>query len=172
MRELRLSQLSVGAVAAVVVVFVGLGLASAGVAAQSEQPAWADSMYENASQMVPAYNGQITDRDLGPASGQLKAERVNLVATDETTGETATVSFRLTDQLEIEDLSKGPRDDATIKMTTSRATVEQISASETPGNAFQAAIKSDRIKISGLTWSNTVKWAVINAVRGVLNVLG
>lgn len=129
-------------------------------------------MYGNASQMVPTYNDQITRQDLGVAAGQLKGETVNLVVTDRASGETAVVSFRMTRQLNIRDLSKGPRDDATLKMTASRATVERISNSQSPGAAFRTAVKNDDIKISGLTLVNKVKWTAINAARGVMGLFG
>ena len=151
---------------------VAVAFATGGAAAQSDQPAWADPMYQNASEMVPTYNDQVSEEDLGLAAGQLKGERINLVVTDNSRGETATVSFRMTEKLEIRELSKGDRDDATLRMTTSRSTVERISDSTSPGVSFRSAVMDEEIEISGLTTVNSVKWTAINTVRSVASLFG
>ncbi|MFB6183561.1 MAG: hypothetical protein ABEI96_03315 [Haloarculaceae archaeon] len=149
-----------------------VSVGTVGVAAQSDQPDWADSLYQNAQSMVSTYNEQVTADDLGQAAGQLKGEKIDLVVTDRQSGETATFSFRMTEDLKIVELSKGPRDDATLKMTTTRATVERINGANHPGVAFRNAVKSRDIEIHGVTLVNKVKWGVINAVGGALGLFG
>jgi hypothetical protein len=155
----------------VAVLVVG-SVATAGVAAQSDQPAWADDLYGDAEEMVGTYNEQVSASDLGVAAGQLKGERVNLVITDRSSGETATFSFRMNSELQITQLKQGARDDATLQMTTNRATVERINEANSPGAVFRNAIKSRDIKISGVSTINKVKWTVINGVGGALGLFG
>lgn len=149
-------------------VVLAVALAAGGAAAQSDRPGWASNLAENTSEMVSTYNDQVSEEDLGTAAKQLAGERVNLVVEDDATDETATVSFRMTKDLEIREFSPGPREDATLRMTASRATVERIVDADRPGVAFRSAIKSRDVRISGVGLVNQVKWTVINEVGGAL----
>lgn len=133
------------------------------VGAQSDQPEWADDMYAQLEGMVGTYNENIDASDLGVAGDQLKNEKVNLVVTD-TDGTEATASFRMDGDLQIQELKQGTRDDATMKMTTDRATLTGIVESNDPSAAFQNAITGGDITIDGLGTVNAVKWVVINTL--------
>lgn len=140
---------------------IGAGLA------QSDQPAWADEMFGNFEGFVSAYNENVDASDLGMAADQLKNERVNLIVTD-SDGTQATASFRMNGQLQIQELEQGTRDDATLKMTTDRATIERILESNNPATAFQNALADGDIRIGGIGLVNSVKWAVINILASFL----
>lgn len=147
-----------------------VSVASVGVGsalAQSDQPAWGDEMFEDFGGFVSAYNENVDASDLGIAAGQLKDERVNLIVTD-SDGTEATASFRMNGQLQIQDLEQGTRDDATLKMTTDRATIERILESNNPATTFQNALTGGDIRIDGLGLVNSVKWTVINILASFL----
>ncbi len=152
-------------IATVVVVSV----ASFGVApalAQSDQPAWADEMFGSFEGFVSTYNENVDASDLGIAADQLKNERVNLIVTD-ADGTQGTASFRMNAQLQIQELEQGTRDDATLKMTTDRATIDRILESNTPTTAFQNALMDGDIRIDGIGVINSLKWAVINVLASL-----
>lgn len=156
-------------VALLVVTLVSSAIAHPAMA-QSDQPDWADDLYEDAQSMVGTYNEQVTEADLGRAAGQLKGERINLVITDQSSGETATFSFRMDEQLRITELDDAPREDATLRMTTDRQTVDRINSAEQPGQEFRDAVRNRDIEITGVSMVNKVKWTVINSVGGALGV--
>jgi hypothetical protein len=153
-----------------VFVVLGLTLAATPALAQS-QPAWSNEMYEKMSPMVEKYNAKINADDLGIAAGQLKGEKVNLVVTD-TDGSQATASFRMDDGLKMRDLQQGERDDATLKMSTDRATMERIISANNPAVTFQNAVVSGDISIDGIGATNAVKWTAINVASGIARWLG
>jgi hypothetical protein len=158
-----------------IVVLVALTVIGAGslpAVAQSTQPGWADDLYQRTQGMVSTYNEQVTEDDLGFAAGQLTGERINLLITDETSGETATFSFRMDDQLRITQLAQGPREDATLRMTTTRATVDQIINAEQPAQVFRSAVRRGDITIRGVTVVNQIKWTAINTVGDALGLFG
>ncbi|MEA5407134.1 hypothetical protein VB773_05770 [Haloarculaceae archaeon H-GB2-1] len=143
---------------------------TAGVAAQTNQPGWADDLYTDAETMVSTYNEQVEGKDLGTAAGQLKGEKINLVISDGQTAEVATFSFRMDNELRITELKKGARDDATLEMATNRQTVQKINEANSPGFVFRNAIKSRDISINGVSTVNKIKWTVINGVGGALGL--
>ncbi len=152
-------------IATVVVVSV----ASFGVGpalAQSDQPGWADEMFGDFEGFVSTYNENVDASDLGIAADQLKNERVNLIVTDGD-GTQGTASFRMNAQLQIQELEQGTRDDATLQMTTDRATIDRILGSNNPTNAFQNALTDGDIRIDGIGLINSVKWAVINVLASL-----
>lgn len=152
-------------VALVVVVAAG-SIVSGAALAQSDQPDWANELYEEMGPMVDRYNENVDADDAGVAGDQLKDENVNLVVSD-ANGTDASVSFHMNDQLQIEELSQGTRDDATMRMSTDRATMDTIIASDTPSSAFQSAITSGDISIDGIGAVNAVKWAIINVLVSI-----
>ncbi len=142
------------------------GLA-APAAAQGDQPEWGDQMYTELEGMVGVYNENVNAEDLGVAASQVRNERVNLVVTD-SDGSQATASFRLDSELKIQELQQGTRDDATMKMSTDRQTVDRIVESNNPSRAFQNAIQNGDITIDGIGTINAVKWVVINNAANLI----
>jgi hypothetical protein len=134
--------------------------------AQTDQPDWAADMFDRMEPMVETYNENVNADDAGIAGDQLKNENVNLVVSDN--GTTAAVSFRLDGQLRMQNLSEGTRDDATMKMSTDRDTIERIIAATDPSTAFQSAVRDGDITIDGLGTVNAVKWVVLNTISGFL----
>jgi len=155
------------ALLALLVVTSGVGVAQSG----SGQPAWADQAFADYQGIVGAYNDAITSVDLGPAGGQLAGERVNLVVTD-TDDTTATMSFRMDDQLRMTELQQGERADATLRMSTDRETFENVLAADNPAVAFRSAFTNGDITFDGLGMTNAVKWVVINNGVNFARALG
>ena len=157
----------VATLVALFVVTSGVGVAQSG----PDQPAWADEAFADYQGMVAVYNESITSVELGPAGGQLSGERVNLVVTD-VEGATATIPFRMDDQLRMMDLQQGERPDATLRMSTDRGTFEDILAGDNPAVAFRTAVTNGHITFDGLGTTNAVKWVVINNVVNFARALG
>ncbi|MFC6975940.1 hypothetical protein ACFQL1_16580 [Halomicroarcula sp. GCM10025709] len=151
-------------------VFAGLLVVAGGTGttvAQSGQAEWAGDLYDEFDAMVPAYNDAVDPEDYGPLAGQLRGERVNMVVTDGD-GSQATASFRLDDELRIQDQRPEHRSDATLKLSTDRETMTDILDSETPATAFQTAVADGDISIDGVGPVNAVKWFLINVVADLL----
>lgn len=151
---------------AVAIVVASASMVVGPAVAQSDQPDWADELYSDLQPMVGVYNAEVDASDAGIAGDQLKGETVNLVVTA-ANGSQASASFRMDSELKIRDLAQGTRDDATMKMTTDRATMERIIESETPASSFQNALQNGDITIDGLGTVNAVKWVVINLLAGI-----
>ncbi|MGM0590484.1 MAG: hypothetical protein ACQETI_02450 [Halobacteriota archaeon] len=141
--------------------------ASAGVGvAQSGNPAWADDLYDQMSSMVEPYNDNVADANLGVAGDQLADRRVNVYITSG--DETAVFSFYMDADNRITDLQPEAHPDAQLKMTTSKATLESLAASDNPAADFRSAVANDDIVIAGEDGHivEQVKWTVINVVKG------
>jgi len=155
-------------VVGLVVVVAAMGAVATPAAAQSDQPDWAVELFEDMGPMVGTYNENVDASDFGFVAGQLQGENVNLVVDDPANGTEASVSFTLDNDLRIQELELGTRDDATIQMSTDKATMDRIIASGNPSTEFKNAVLNDDITISGIGTVSQVKWAVINIVGGVL----
>lgn len=149
-------------------VVAGIGAVATPAAAQSDQPDWAVEMYEDMGPMVETYNENVDADDFGVFAGQLQGERVNLVVDDPANDTEGSVSFRLDGDLRMQEVELGTRDDATIRMSTDKDTMDRVIASDAPETEFQNAVVDDEITISGIGTVNRVKWTVVNTVGGVL----
>ena len=155
----------------VVVLVLAVAVLSAPVTGQAAQPAWGGAMFADFEGMVGEYNAAIGETDLGFAGDTLANERVNLVVSD-TDGSVATFSFRLDGDLRMSEFAQGEREDATLRMSADRATVEGIVAAENPARAFTGAVADGDVALDGLGLGNAVKFAVINGVAGLARTLG
>ena len=150
------------------VVLATAGAVATPAAAQSDQPDWAVQMFEDMEPMVETYNDNVNPGDFGFLAGQLQGEKVNLVVDDPANGTEASVSFSMNDDLQMQELALGTRDDATIRMRTDKATMDRIIAANNPVSEFRLAVRDDDITISGIGTVSVVKWAVFNVVGDVL----
>jgi hypothetical protein len=155
-------------VVSLVLVVAAAGAVASPATAQSDQPDWAVQMFEDMGPMVETYNANVDASDFGIMAGQLQGENVNLVVDDPANGTEASVSFTLDTDLRMQELELGTRDDATIQMSTDKATMDRIIASSGPSTEFKNAVVDDDITISGIGTVSQVKWAVINIVGSVL----
>jgi hypothetical protein len=146
-----------------VLVVVGLlvGAATGGAVAQS---ASGDAdLYESLEEMVPVYNENADGVDLGPVS----IAGTNNIYIDD--GDSVvTYSLVIDGQNRITALNDSPSEDAKRKITTDRATVEELTTASNPALAFRDAVANDDIVITGEDGQTVekVKWAVINAFKG------
>ena len=120
-------------------------------------------LYESLEDMVPVYNENADSVDLGPVS---LAGTSNIYIEDGDS--TITYSLTMDDQNRITDLSDSVDDDAKRKITTDRATIEELTTANNPAVAFRNAVANDDIVITGESGQTVerVKWAVINAFKG------
>lgn len=160
----------IGIILAALVVSSGIALAQS-QSGSEDQPAWADEAFAKYEGTVSIYNDRITAVDLGIAGDQLANERVNLVVTD-TDGSTATISFRMDDQLRMTELEQGPRSDASIRLSADRVTFERILDADNPAVAFRTTVTNGGISIDGIGATSAVKWVVINTIADLARSLG
>lgn len=155
-------------VLSIALVVAAIGAVATPVAAQSDQPGWAVEMFEDMQPMVETYNANVDADDFGILAGQLRGENVNLVVDDPANGTEASLSFTLDNELRMQEVELGTRDDATIRMSTDKATMDRIIASDAPETEFQSAVVDDDITISGIGVVDSVKWMAVNIVADVL----
>jgi len=150
------------------VVLATAGAVATPAAAQSDQPDWAVQMFEDMGPMVETYNENVDPDDFGFLAGQLQGEKVILVVDDPANGTEATVSFGMNDDLQMQELALGTRDDATIRMETDKATMDRIIAANDPVSELRTAIENDEVTVLGIGWWPAAKWTVVNTVADVL----
>ncbi|MDR9430431.1 MAG: hypothetical protein RI568_06985 [Natronomonas sp.] len=155
-------------VLSIMLVVAAVGAVATPAAAQSDQPDWAVEMFEDMQPMVETYNENVNRDDFGFMATQLQDQDVNLVVDDPANGSEASVSFTLDDDLRMQEVELGPRDDATLRMDTDKATMDEIIASDSPEAEFRFAVVNDDITISGIGTFAMIKWVVIDVVAVVL----
>jgi uncharacterized Zn-binding protein involved in type VI secretion len=133
-------------------------------------PPWAAALYERLSSYVDAHNEDVADADLGAAAGQLRNETVNLYVSAD--GGEAAFSFRTDGKNRIEGFQRGHREEATVRMETTRATVERLTNADAPAQAFREAILDDDISIRGIGTLNELKWRVLNGIKHLAAFFG
>jgi len=144
-------------------VIVGLlvSAATGGTVAQSD--GGDADLYESLEDMVPLYNENADSVNLGPVS----IAGTNNIYIDD--GDSVvTYSLVINDQNRITALNDSPSEDAKRKITTDRATIEDLATASNPAAAFRTAVANDDIVITGEDGQTVerVKWAVINAFKG------
>lgn len=150
------------------VVLATVGAVATPAAAQSDQPDWAVDMFDRMGPMVEKYNENVNPDNFGFLDGQLQGEKVNLVVDDPANNTEASVSFKLDNDLKMQELSLGTREDATIRMNTDKATMDRIIESNNPSSEFENAMTNDEITISGIGTLAALKWTVFSIVGNVL----
>lgn len=153
---------------ALVAAGVDAGGESVGTPVAATDAAFGAAFYRSVSAVATSYNEEQPDIGLG--GGFATGNVVNLHVTN-ADGEEAVVSFRLTEDNRITDLRAAPRDDATIRMATDRATFDRIANARSPGEAFARALDSGDIRISGIGLASSLVWAVVNLLRDVQDLL-
>jgi hypothetical protein len=163
-----------------VAVLVTLSLAAAGatpVAAQNDQPAWADELFADLQDMQPRFNANITDAEMNFAErqvyNQITGNVVNVYFVD--TG--VVFSFYMRPDGTITDLRQSRRDDASLKMLMTRGTAETLVDLDNPVPQFVEHVQDGRrtggtvegIVINGEDGKliKQATWTVINTVKGL-----
>ena len=120
-------------------------------------------LYDSLEEMVPLYNDNADSVDLGPIS---LAGTSNIYIED---GESVvTYSIVMDTDNRITALNDAPSEVAKRKITTDRATIEDLATANNPAAAFRDAVANDDIVITGEDGQTVerIKWAVINAFKG------
>lgn len=123
------------------------------------------AFYLRIARFAAAYNQEHPDP--GTFGGVVTGNLINLhiVGAD---GEKAVVSFRLTEDNRIKDLRVGARSDARIRMEMDVETFNRLAAADRPGAAFDRALDSGEVRISGRGLFSGMAWRVLNLLRGLL----
>lgn len=152
---------------ALVAVSLLITAAAPAAVAQSDDQ-WKTDLYDDLSTSVGVFNANVDNVSLGTAGDQLAGKRVNLYVTD---GDDQMVaSFYMDGDNHITELQPEAHPDASLKMTTDRATVGAIVNSQNPAADFRQAVIDGRITINGEDghFVEQVKWAVINLLARFL----
>jgi len=133
----------------VLVVLVVLAVVlSGGVAAQSEgssPPEWADETFERLEEAVAEYNAR--GGDPGVLEGWLlRNARVNLHVSDDE-GTRAVYSLRFDDEARVTAIERGRLADPTLRVTTTKRTVDGIDTSDDVEAAVRRDVQSGRIRV-------------------------
>jgi hypothetical protein len=136
--------------AVAVLLSVALVTSLAAPAAAQSGPAWADSMYDDFTEMVPKYNENAESLDLGIGNSLLENQRVTVRVKDGS--ETAYYWFETDANKRITATGEGKHPDgATLVVKTSRATLTSVASADNPVAAFRDGVRSNDIKFSGKT---------------------
>lgn len=140
---------------------------SVGTAVETTGSSFDRQFYRQASVLATGYNDDPAD--LGFGGGFITGNLVNLRVSDGS--EETALSFRVTNDNQIEKLRAGERSDAKIQLLTDRETFETIATSDSPGAAFQRALKSGDIQIRGRGLFSSIVWTVLNGLNSLANLL-
>lgn len=121
--------------------------------------------YQRVARFASAYNQEQPER--GTVGGVVTGNVVNLHIVG-TGGEEAVVSFRLTADNRIEALRVGARADAKIRMEMDVETFDRLAAADRPGAAFNRALDTGEVRISGRGLFSGMAWRILNLLRGLL----
>jgi len=169
------------AVRVILAVLVALALvagATPATAQSADQPAWADDLFADLQEMQPRYNANVSDTDMNFAErqvyNQIKGNVVNVyfVNTD------VVFSFYMRPDGTITDFRQSRRDDASLKMSMTRGTAENLVDRDNPVPQFVEHVQNGRrtdgtvrgIVINGEDGKpiKQATWTVINTVKGLL----
>lgn len=111
----------------------------------AEQPEWSDSVFERLDDAVAEYNARDYDANFIERRLSRNA-RINLYVSDESDA-TAVYSLRLDHELKVTEVERGPLEDPTIRVETTKATVEDVSNADNSMKAVRGAIWDRQIRI-------------------------
>ncbi len=142
-------RITASGVLAVIVVFGAFVVAlSGGVAAQSDEPSspeWADETFERLEEAVAEYNAR--GGDPGVLEGWLlRNARVNLHVSDDEGGR-AVYSLRFDDEARVTAIERGRLEDPTLRVATTKRTVDGIDTSDDVEAAVRRSVQSGRIRV-------------------------
>ncbi|WP_396613920.1 hypothetical protein ACH9L7_18905 (plasmid) [Haloferax sp. S1W] len=127
------------------------------------------AFYRQLATVAETYNNNEAV-DLGVLGSHINGERINLHITT-ADGDTAVVSFRITEQSRVRDLRAGPHPDATLRVTTNESTARRLLNDDHPGAAVSQAVVDGGISIDGLGRYNAVKWLLLTTVLDVMRAI-
>jgi hypothetical protein len=159
---------------------VTLSLAAAGatpVAAQNDQPAWADELFTDLQDMQPRFNANITDAEMNFAERQVYNQITGNVVNVYFVNTDVVFSFYMRPDGTITDLRQSRRDDASLKMLLTRETAENLVDRDDPVPQFVEHVRNGQrtgdtvegIVINGEDGKpiKQATWTVINTVKGL-----
>jgi hypothetical protein len=129
---------------------ISLVVSLAAPATAQSNPPWAESMYDDFSDMVPKYNENADSLDLGLGNGLLENQRVTVRVTEGSA--TAFYWFTTDGGKRIVETGEGKHPEgATLVVKTSRQTLTSVASAENPVAAFREGVRDNEITFSGKT---------------------
>ena len=119
-------------------------------AAAQSNPPWADSMYDDFSEMIPKYNENADSLELGLGNSLLENQRVTVRVTEGSA--TAFYWFTTDGDKRIIQSGEGKHPDGrTLVVKTSRRTLTSVATADNPVATFRDGVRTNKIKFSGKT---------------------
>lgn len=144
------------------VVMAVLLVVAAGAGGQTDQPEWSEEIFSKFENIVAEYNdkrerGEI---NLGRAQKLLHDRTVNLHVSDKD-GSRAMYSFRMDKRGRMVDLKRETRADASLRMITTRQTINDIAEAGDRPAAFRSAVRQGDIRFEGIGFLNFIVIALV-----------
>lgn len=162
--------LSKSSVLPVLLVLLLLGATPA--TAQTGQPEWADEVFANFEEWVADYNEEVETEGVAlPGDFLLRGERVNFHV--EAGGAEAVYSFATDDDLRIVDLRAEPREDATMRVSTTRAFLVRLADDPDPTAALRDGVVNGEVSVQRVftLFGATVAVGVPEAAVGLVGLV-
>lgn len=136
-------------------------VATPAVAGGAAQPATADE--------TVGANAEVDPADAG--DDELAGETVNLHVSNGG-GSERVFSFDVTEDERIENLERGPREDATVEMHTDQSTFERIAHAPNPEQKFRTAIQQGNVEMRDASAPDDDELDVFDGVSELADALG
>ncbi|KAB1187890.1 MULTISPECIES: hypothetical protein [Haloferax] len=151
-------------------VFLAIALvtASAPVVAQESESPSDEEMLQLLEEGVALYNQNADQFDVSFARGLIAGKTVNVYIEDG--DETHVYSASVDDDMRIVDVAAEPNPDASMRISTDRATLEAIASSSNPLAEVEQAVRDDRIRVTGEDghFVDKAVWTIANLFKGLL----
>lgn len=141
------------------------------VAAQSDDPAWADDLFAQMQSMVDPYNEQAGSLDLPIGNSLLENARITAEISDDA-GNTAFYRIETNGQKEITSLERGEHPDPTLKIVTTLSAMEDVATAENPVGELASKIETGEVQLKGVGITNAVTTTIIDVLRFASGLFG
>ena len=163
--------------AVALLVTLSLAAGATPVAAQNDQPAWADELFTDLQDMQPRFNANITEAEMNFAERQVYNQITGNVVNVYFVNTDVVFSFYMRPDGTITDLRQSRRDDASLKLLLTRDTAETLVDLDDPVPQFVEHVRNGQrtgngvegIVINGEDGKpiKQATWTVINTVKGL-----
>lgn len=143
----------------------------AGSVAQSDDPAWADDLYQQLESMVDVYNDNVDSLDLPIGEGLLQSARVTVEISD-SEGNVVYYSFETDENKRITSISREAHENPTLRIITTRETMQEIATAQDPVAELGNEVMSGDVRLEGVTFANAVLTTALEVVRSVADLVG
>jgi hypothetical protein len=154
------------------VLLVAVLLGAGGGSGQAEQPEWGDDLLAELDGWADEYNVAAgTGKVEFPGHWLVRDQRVNLYV-EAADGSEAVYSFTTDERLRVAELEQGERDDATLHVRTTKATLERVASEADRAAAVRRALVSREIRVERVLRLPAGLTLVVGVPEVVVGVVG